>query len=61
MVNVYCTQTVVMLTAHHWLQGSTRTVRIHWSVKQRSLKRAVRNLGSWFLGWTIVRVQYAYK
>ena len=103
--------TVETLTAHHWLQGSTRTVayngqcllyanccdahctslvageyaycthtmvkprnqepRLHrpmkmnlglgcvlWdplTVKPRSLTRAVRNLGSWFLGWTIVR------
>ena len=91
MVNVYCMLTVVMLTAHHWLQGSTRTVRIRWSnqetknqdctdlwhmkmnlglgcvlwdpltVKPRFLTRAVCNLGSWFHGLTMVRVQYAYK
>ena len=24
-------QKIEMLTAHHWLQGSTRTVRVQWS------------------------------
>ena len=28
----YCALTVEMLTAHHWLQGSTRTVRVQWSM-----------------------------
>ena len=28
----YCMLTVEMLTPHHWLQGSTRTVRVQWSM-----------------------------
>ena len=52
MVNVYCTLTVVMLTAHHWLQGSTRTVRIQWS-NQETKNQDCTDLWKWILVWGV--------